>query len=131
MSTPQELKAITRRFIEEAWSKGNVDVLDEICHPNYRLGDATASDLKSFITETHKAMPDFETRIIGDMIADENSVAYRFEMTGTHLGKSGELAPTGKYFSSTGITILHFQDGKIIRDEFESSSPSFEQQTTP
>ena len=30
----EENKAITRRFVEEPWNKGNVAVLDDLCTPN-------------------------------------------------------------------------------------------------
>lgn len=44
-------------------------------------------------------------------------------MRGTHLGPIEESAPTGKPVATSGISIFHFADGKIVDDFFESSSP--------
>lgn len=128
MTTPQELKAITKRFATEPWAKGDFAVFDEVCAPSYTLGDgATLEDLKKGIREYRKALPDL-TDEVGEIIVEGDTVAYRWTMRGTHRGEFHGIAPTGKPVLLTGITILHFANGKIIRDEFESGSPPLEAQ---
>ncbi|MBK8024233.1 MAG: ester cyclase [Chloroflexi bacterium] len=100
----------------------------EVCAPDYLLGqDFTLDQLKQAVADYRAAMPDFQVTL-GDMIAEGDKVAYRWTMTGTHLGEYRGVAPTGRKLHATGITILHFRGGKIVRDEFESHSPSFEDQ---
>lgn len=128
MTTPQELKVITKRFVTEPWAKGDFAIFDEVCAPGYTLGDgATLEDLKKGIREYRKALPDL-TGEVGEIIVDGDSVAYRWTMRGTHQGEFHGIAPTGKPVVMTGITILHFANGKVIHDEFESGSPPLEAQ---
>lgn len=127
MSTPQEIRAIVKRFTEP-WNTGNLGVLDEVCAPNYCLGEEnTLEDLKNGIRAYRKAIPDLHCTL-GEVIVEGNSAAYRWTMQGTHGGEFQGYAPTGKKVSATGITIVHFAGGKIVHDEFESSPPSFEEQ---
>ncbi len=128
----EQMKAITRRFAVEPWGEGNLAVLDEVCAPNYALGFGEGASnldgLKQAIRETRQAMPDLKVEI-GEMVAEGNLVAYRWTMTGTHQGEYHGIAPTGRPLKATGITIVRFADGKICHDQFESSSPTIEQQS--
>ena len=126
-----QMKAITRRFTIEPWSLGNLAVLDEVCAPNYTLGDSmNLQALKDAITAYREAVPDLKVDI-GEMVAEGDLVAYRWTMHGTHLGELYGTPPTGKQVKSTGITIVRFAGGKIVHDQFESSGPNFEQQASP
>ena len=35
----EQMKAIARQFTIEPWVNGKLEVLDEVCAPNYRLGN--------------------------------------------------------------------------------------------
>ena len=66
----EEMKAIARRFVIEPWEKGNLDVLDEICAPDYTLeGRTNLQDLKAAIRDFRKALPDLKVTI-GVMVAE-------------------------------------------------------------
>ncbi len=127
MTSPEELKRLSRRFATEPWNHGNYAVFDEICAPEYRFVDLTADALKNLIQEYRQGFPDLQN-VVKEMIVEGDVVAYRWQMEGTHLGEYHGIAPTGRKASATGITILHFRDGKIIRDEFESGSKSVDEQ---
>ena len=127
--SPDEMKAITKRFLA-AWGNGNLSVLDEVCAPNYTLGgEGNLQDLKSGIMEYRKAVPDLTTEL-GVIVAEGDWVAYRWTMRGTHLGEYQGLAPTGKPVIAHGMTMIRFENGKIIEDVFETSSSSFEAQVS-
>ncbi len=122
MSVEQH-KAIVRRFVEEAWNNGNLDVLDEVCAPNYTLyGLGGLQELKQGITDFRRAFPDLHFTI-EEMIAEDDKVAYRWTLRGTQQGEWQGNPPTGKTTTTTGITILRFADGKIVDDRFEGSNP--------
>lgn len=122
-----EMKAITRRFIEP-WSTGNLEIFDEICAPDYTLGEGEdLKVLKDAIIMYRKAMPDLKSEIL-EMIAEGDRVAYHWTMHGTHQGEYQGIAPTHKSVQFTGITIIRFADGKIVHDQFQSSSPSMNEQ---
>jgi predicted ester cyclase len=122
------MKVMTRRFAEEPWGNGNLSVLDEVCASNYVIGeDGNLQNLKDAILAFRRAMPDLKCSI-SEMIAEGDMVAYRWTMHGTHQGEYQGIVPTGKPVTFDGITIVRFANGKIIDDQFQSSSPSLEQQ---
>jgi predicted ester cyclase len=124
-----EMKRITLKFIEP-WSTGDVDALDELCAPEYRLGENDPLEtLKQGILFYRRVLPDL-TGTVDEMIAEGDKIAYHWTMRGTHQGEFDGIAPTGKPVTMTGTTILHFANGKIVHDSFESSSPSLKEQVT-
>ena len=64
------------------------------------------------------------------MAAEGDLVAYRWTMTGIFEKAFNGVAPTGEEASNTGITILRFENGKIVEDQYESSSDGVETPST-
>jgi steroid delta-isomerase-like uncharacterized protein len=125
---PDEMKAVIQRFVEEPWNNGNLNTLDELCDPNYTVGDnGTLQNIKDAITAIRNAAPDFKC-VIAEMVVEGDWAAYHWTMTGTHGGEYMGIPATGKTVRFSGITMLRFANGKIVRDFFESSSKSFEEQ---
>ena len=123
-----EITAVVQRFATEAWSTGNVAIFDEVCAPNYGIGDGgTLQTLKDVVLSTRKSFPDLHCTV-EEIIAEGDTVAYRWTMRGTHQAEYDGIPATGKPVKATGITILHFADGKIVHDQFESSGPSIVEQ---
>jgi predicted ester cyclase len=107
----EQHKAMIQRFIEP-WSTGDVSALDSICARTYSLqGYGGVEELKQAIIDYRKDIPDLQATI-EEMIAEGDKVAYRWTMRGTKAGKA---------VVSTGITIVRFEDGKIVEDRFEGS----------
>ncbi|MFN8468342.1 MAG: ester cyclase [Caldilineaceae bacterium] len=48
-------------------------------------------------------------------------VVARWTCCGTHSSEYDGIAPTGKALTSTGISIFHFANGRLVDDRFESS----------
>ena len=71
--------------------------------------------------------PDYQT-VIEDMIAEEDKVAARIRMTGTHTGEFMSIPPTDKWISFTGIYIVRIANGKIVEHWGEEDSVSLLQQ---
>src|ERR687894_1534893 len=99
-------KAIVRRFIEEVYNRGNLDVADELLAPNFVSRDALAGeeasreDLKREIAEQAATSSDLRFSI-EEQIAEGDKVVTRFIGSGTHdLAEFEGLAPSG-----TRITI--------------------------
>ena len=54
---------------------------------------------------------------IQDMVGDEEKVAVRWELTGTHDGKFLDFSPTGKKISVCVMNFYYFNsDGKVTND---------------
>ena len=67
--------------------------------------------------------PDYQT-VIDDLIADEDKVAARITMSGTHTGSFMGIPPTNKFISFTGIYIARIANGKIVEHWGEEDSAS-------
>jgi predicted ester cyclase len=126
MST-EDNKKIARRMIEEPWNQGNLDALDEICDPSYRVERIGGiAELKQGIAEFKRGFPD--TRwTVEEVIAEGDTVVVRWSLRGTHMGEFEGIAPTGKVLTTTGISIYHFANGKIVDDRFETGWPDMRQ----
>ncbi|HZY57242.1 MAG TPA: ester cyclase [Rubrobacteraceae bacterium] len=116
----EENKAVIRRFVEEAFNRGNLDIADEVYAPRFFSygtpeGEFGPENVKRFVNMYRAAFPDGRTTI-EDMIAEGDKVAYRWTYRGTHQGELMGIAPTGREVTITGITISRFADGKIVEE---------------
>ena len=121
----EELKSKIRWAGEEAWCKGNVDALNEVYARDYVYHRPPLADLqgleevKQKFLGTRDAYSDIEAEY-DEMIAEGNSIAYRWTWKARHTGQSPTLPipPTGKAVTLIGCTVVHIEDGKVI-EEFE------------
>jgi len=119
MST-EENKANTRRFYEEVWGKGNLDVADELSAENFVDHNQFNPDLPPGIEGFKQMVPMFRTAFpdlqfnIEDMIAEGDKVVSRLTIRATHKGEFMGISPTGKQAAITAIDIVRFVDGKMV-----------------
>jgi predicted ester cyclase len=121
MST-EENKANYRRFIEEAWNKGNLDVIDEIASPNVIFHSPAGTppgwdSAKQVIASFRAAFPDV-CITVEDQIAERDRTVTRLMITGTHRGTlhshGKTLMPTDKRISVQVIDIFrHDANAKL------------------
>jgi steroid delta-isomerase-like uncharacterized protein len=112
-------KKVVRRLFEEVWNKGNLPLADELFTPNYAHHDASTPDVgrgpeseKKRATLYRTAFPDIRLNI-EDIIAEGETVMARWSCRGTHKGDLSGIAPTGKQFNISGVSIARFADGKM------------------
>ena len=121
MST-EENKANYRRFIEEAWNKGNLEIIEEIASPNVIFHSPPGTPpgwerAKEIISSFRAAFPDV-CITVEDRIADADRTVARLMITGTHRGPFHShlqtLMPTDKRISVQVIDIFrHDANGKL------------------
>ena len=112
-------KALVRRFIDETWNRGNLDVIDEIIATNFVSSASGSSTIEG--PEVHKqgniairtAFQDFQMTI-EDLIAEGDIVVDRWTATGTHEAEYMGIPPTGVHATVTGISIDRIADGMIV-----------------
>mgnify|MGYP001380126401 CR=1 FL=1 len=115
----EENKAIVRKYLDEAWSKRNVGILDELMAPNYARylpGQDKPLDRegqKQRIAGFHAAMPDLAF-FVEDLFAEGDRVVFRVMIRGTQQGAFMGIAPTGKQLTVTAIDIARLENGKIV-----------------
>jgi steroid delta-isomerase-like uncharacterized protein len=115
----EENKAVTRRFLEEIFTAGNLALVEELFAPDYVLHDPSVPQevrgpegMKQYVAMYRAAYPD--TRFtIEDQIAEGDEVVTRWVGRGTHQGELMGIAPTGRVVTVTGIEIDRIAGGKI------------------
>ena len=97
--------AMTNRFIEEAWNKGDLSLLDELCDPNIVM------EQKQGVTSWRVAFPHLQMTV-DEISAGNNKVTVEWTITGTHQGEFMGVA-TGKKVKYSGIGVATFAGGKL------------------
>lgn len=114
----EENVAATRRLFEEAWNRGNLDVIDELCAEDFVdhdpvMGDSDRDGAKQLVATYRGAFPDLRITI-DDAFADGDKVAYRWTAEGTFENAIMGQEPTGERGDPIrGIGIDRYEDGKI------------------
>src|SRR6267378_401439 len=115
----EQNKAIVRRLFEELWNKGNLSVADQLFSPKYAHHDPSTLDFglgpeseRKRATLYRTAFPDLQLTI-EDLLAEGETVMARWSCRGTHKGDLSGIAPTGKQFTISGVTIARLTNGKL------------------
>jgi serine phosphatase RsbU (regulator of sigma subunit) len=118
--TEEENKASFRRYLEEAWNQGNLEVVDEIFdhyvahQPDGSVLERGPEDVKRFVGEFRSAFPDLRL-IVEEQIAEGDKVVSRGTIRGTHQGEFRGMAPTGKEVDIPGTAVFRFSsEGKVV-----------------
>jgi len=113
-------KAIVRRLFAELWNNGNLSLADQLFTPNYTHHDSSSPDFgygpeseRKRATLYRTAFPDLRLTI-EDLIAEGDTVMARWTCQGTHKGDLNGIAPTGKQFTISGVTIARLLNGKLV-----------------
>lgn len=117
--TLEENKTLARRWFEEGFTQGNLDVADELFAADYvnhnaLPGQGTGPEgTKHNVTMLRSGFPDLQVTV-EDQIAEGDKVVTRWAMSGTHQGALMGVAPTGKRVTVTGIIVFRVSGGKAV-----------------
>lgn len=130
--TTDESKAILHRLIEGFWNDRNMDVADEIVHPEATSPSAPflppgPQGFKVIANMVFTGFPDFHMTI-DRVVAEGDRVGALYTETGTHQGDFIGIPPTGKKAVWTEFAILRIADGKIVESWFETDMATMMQQ---
>lgn len=119
MATEANIEA-SRRAIEDGFSQGKLEVLDEICAADWvghdpLSGDQDVAAAKDTIAGFRAAFPDL-TFTIEDVVAAGDRVAIRWSAEGTFENEFMGQPPTGEKGEPTeGVSIDRFnEDGELV-----------------
>jgi steroid delta-isomerase-like uncharacterized protein len=110
---------LVRRFTEEVWNKGNMNVCDELLSKQMKVHDPLLGDLdgldaaKRQIQAFRTAFPDFHVAI-DDIGGIGDKVYVRWTATGTHKGSLMGINPTNKKGINSGVTLNRIENGKFV-----------------
>jgi predicted ester cyclase len=114
-----DLKALARRFNDEVFTKGNVDVIDELVADDYVEHqvfpglEPTKEGLKNFVQLFHGAFSDInvETLSVG---LDGDELWVHSVFTGTHTGEFAGVPPTNNRVTLEMMDRVKVRDDKAI-----------------
>jgi steroid delta-isomerase-like uncharacterized protein len=116
----QDGHTLARRYFEEVWNQGKVDVLDELLAADYVNHTPSTGHppkgpggLKPIVLAIRRAFPDLHYTI-DDVIATGENVVIRTTMTGTHEGDLFGIPPTHRKVKVMQIQIERIKDGRIV-----------------
>jgi steroid delta-isomerase-like uncharacterized protein len=119
MSAEEKNEALVRKFFEEAWGKGNLAAVAEFMATDYVAHHLPsglppgAEGLKQLIAAYRRAFPDMKSNL-NDIFGQGDRVAFRWSVSGTHLGDWFGVSATGDHVATTGITIFRIDGGKVV-----------------
>ncbi|MDT7878020.1 MAG: ester cyclase [Candidatus Caldarchaeales archaeon] len=119
--TTVEHKQILHRYVDSV-NRGKLDIINnEVLDRNFvyhGIGEESQlskEEYLNFLHEVRQAFPDFNV-CIDELVAEDERVAYRMTVSGTHKGEFKGIAPTGKKFTVSTMGIVLFKNGKIAEE---------------
>lgn len=112
-------RAIIKRFVEEVWNRGRLDLVEEFFDEDvidhYRPGSPGLRGRKQsqdVMGMVRAALPDIHVSL-DDVIAEGDRVVTRWNWTATHEGELLGVSATGKPITNSGTTIYRFANARI------------------
>jgi len=114
----EQNKQVFRQLIEEGFSQGKLEVLDDVFAPNFiehqdGFVPPNVEGVKGAIVSLRTAAPDLKLTI-EEIIASGEKTWARITGRGTHRGPFMGRPATGRPFAITVIDICRFENGKIV-----------------
>ena len=130
---PEDIKQPVIRYFEEAINGRKLEVLDDLFTSDF-VNEATGfppvkgvNAMRNLVRSILDGFPDCHATI-EDIMALDDKVIVRWEMTGTHRGEFQNIPPTGKTIEVGGILIDVIQQQKISKRWAYNSFPILLQQ---
>src|SRR5215472_190550 len=102
-----DIEKLIRRWTEDAIAARNLDVFDELLDPDVadRSGPAPAVGVASFKARAAAVGAAFaDIRItVDDLLVERDAIAWRWTLTGTHVGPFAGQAPTHRRAVLRGV----------------------------
>jgi|LakMenEpi03Aug12_release.lakeMendotaPanAssembly.Ray.scaffolds.fasta_scaffold641675_2 steroid delta-isomerase-like uncharacterized protein len=111
---------LIRRYFDEVWNQGKLNVLNEIISPDYINHNPGMPNpipgpegLKPIVAAIREAFPDLKY-VIENIVVSDTQVAVHTIMHGTHQGDFLGIAPTNKVIRVNQMQIERIANNKII-----------------
>jgi steroid delta-isomerase-like uncharacterized protein len=113
----QKIEKLVQRWTE-AIADGRLDVFDELLAQDVvdRSGPTPSSGVESFKIRTgavRAAFADIEI-MIDDLVVEGHTIAWRWTLSGTHVGPFAGVEPTGRRITLRGVNFQRLEDDRVI-----------------
>ena len=122
MMSAEENKAIVRRFYDEFFNKGNLQIVNELHTSDYQHHDPNAPDpgggAEGYIKRNSVFLNAFPDRqlTVEDQVAEGDKVATRIIMRATQTGDLPGIPATGRPVTIESMHICRISDGRIAEE---------------
>lgn len=120
--TTEQNRTIARRYMEELWNQGKLDVAGELVTGNYAVYDPGTPGRQGGVEGEQQAVSLYRSAFpdlhftVEDIVVEGDRVALRWSSSGTHLGELMGIPPTGRQAGPTGMSIFRVVDGRIAEN---------------
>jgi len=107
----EQNKAVVRRFITELLAGGNLDLIDELCAPNFvntAMGGTDLAGFKAMLPAMGAVISGMRFNIV-NLVAEGDAVVARYT--------SEITLANGKKIDGRGLTYYSLANGKIVEDD--------------
>lgn len=115
----ESVESPARLMVQEVWSRGDLDLIDDLVTEDYVQYDAALPEpvsgpeaLKETVAMFREGTPDL-TKTIEETIVDGETIVIPYTATGTHKGEILGVPPTGNEIEVEGILIYRVEDGRL------------------
>ena len=115
----EENKGLARRALEEIYAKGDLELVDELVHPEFADHEPAHPDLpvgpdavKQTVKRLHETFSDLRFEVHQE-IAEGDRVVQLVTMSGRHTGPMMGQPPTGREFAVRHTYWWRVADGKL------------------
>jgi len=114
----EDNKETVRRYIEDVWNQGNLDLIDELCetdvvsHTDHYGSTVGAADRRRVAAAFLAAFPGLYLEI-HDLFGERDLVAARGTMRATQEQEVFGIPPQGRHVTVDGVLMARLRDGKI------------------
>jgi steroid delta-isomerase-like uncharacterized protein len=133
MTSPENNKAMDRRFVNEVLNEHNLDVLpdliaEDFVEQNPPPGQGPGREgLRQFLAQMFEAFPDMRWEA-EEVVAEGSRTAGWGTWKGTHRGTFVGIPPTGRTVSVEFWVMNHYRDGKVAESRIIMDTMSLMQQ---
>jgi predicted ester cyclase len=113
-------KQVVRRALEEIYTNGNLELADELVHPDFVDHEPAHPEqptgpesVKQTVRQLLSAFAELRFEV-EDEIAEDDKVVQLVTMRGRHTGPLMGREPTGKEFAVRHVYIWRLAGGKIV-----------------
>lgn len=129
----EELKTMTRRYVEELYGKQHKDIVYELVAPDFVYHTAQppiSPDREGVVQEVtfaFAAFPDLRFTI-DELLVEGETIVMRYTIAGTHEGDFYGIPPTHRPMKTSGLVLARTRDGKLTEAyRFEDDLLLFQQ----
>ncbi|RDB02705.1 ester cyclase [Runella aurantiaca] len=128
MTRIEQNRVAIRQFLEDVWSKGNVEIAEKIIDPNFQfiLAFAHLDGRAAFMGLVERNRSIFENLTYSvesedDIVADDTKGAAFWAMKSKHIGTWRNVPASYKDVAINGMTLFRFnEEGKIYEAKVQN-----------